>query len=83
VEARVELDVLQAFQSSPKQLAVSVKLDALFYASGQQAHVTVDFGGAAPNPLPDVVIVSSESRDVEKLTLTPAAGASTSRAPCP
>ncbi len=73
-QATLQLDVLEPLKSPTKPTGISVRLNALFYASGQQAKVVVDFGAASPATVPDVVLVSSESRDVEKLTLTRTAG---------
>ncbi|MBL8956330.1 MAG: S8/S53 family peptidase [Myxococcaceae bacterium] len=73
-EANVELDVLEPFKGPSKQVDIHVKLNALFYASGDQARVVVDFGAASPATVPDVVLVSSESHDSEKLTLTRTTG---------
>jgi hypothetical protein len=74
-EAQLQLDVLRAFESPTKPIDISVRLDALFYTSGQKAKVTVDFGSRPPPAtISDVVLVSSESKDVERLQLVSIGG---------
>ncbi|MDP1823499.1 MAG: S8/S53 family peptidase [Archangium sp.] len=68
--AQVQLEVLPAAKQAARPVAVHVRLNSLFFAEGEQARVTVDLGGLpVPPVLSDVVLVSSESNDVEKLTL--------------
>lgn len=73
--ADVELEVVKPLNPVTQAVDVTVTLDALFYENGQTAKVTVDFGPMTPPAtLPDLVLVSSESHDVEALKLTRAAG---------
>ncbi|MEW5741220.1 MAG: S8/S53 family peptidase [Myxococcota bacterium] len=69
--ATVRVDVPAPAKRPTKAATVRVDLNAFFYASGDAAKVTVDLGGrAAPAQVSDVVLVSAESHDVEKLTLS-------------
>ncbi len=70
--ASVKVEVLPPAKQATAKAQVHVRLNSLFYADGDAARVIVDLGGLpVPAVLSDVVLVSSESHDVEKLTLRP------------
>lgn len=70
-KATVRLDVPAAAKPPTKAAGLHVDLNAFFYADGDTAKVTVDLGGRAPPAqVGDVVLVSAESHDVEKLSLS-------------
>lgn len=70
-KATVRLDVPPAAKPPTKAAGIHVDLDAFFYADGATAKVTVDLGGRTPPAqVGDVVLVSAESHDVEKLSLS-------------
>ncbi|MGA9525383.1 MAG: hypothetical protein WBV82_28245, partial [Myxococcaceae bacterium] len=70
--ATVRLEVPPAAKAPSKPATVRVDLNAFFYADGDTAKVTVDLGGRTLATQPgDVVLVSAESHDVEKLSLVP------------
>lgn len=69
-KATVELDVVKP-ASPTKAPGITVTLSALFYAPGESVKATVDYGAVTPpSPLHDLILVSSESHDVERLTLS-------------
>lgn len=69
-KATVALELVQPV-SPTKAPGITVTLSALFYAPGESLKATVDYGTTTPpSPLNDLILVSSESHDVERLTLT-------------
>ena len=67
----VALEIPPAAKAPTRAANVRVDLNAFFYADGDTAKVVVDLGGrTAPAQLAEVVLVSAESHDVEKLTLS-------------
>ncbi len=75
-KASVIIDVLAQVKTPTKAPGVTVTLSAMFYAPGELVRAVVDFGTLTPPAtLPDLIVVSSESHDVEKLTLSPMSGA--------
>ncbi|MCC6335641.1 MAG: S8 family serine peptidase [Myxococcales bacterium] len=69
--ASVRVEVPRPAKPPTRKATVSVELSAFFFADGDVAKVTVDLGGRpAPAQVGDVVLVASESHDVERLALT-------------
>ncbi|MEW6435023.1 MAG: S8 family serine peptidase [Myxococcota bacterium] len=68
--ATVRVDVPRPAQAPTRAANIRLDLNAFFFSDGDLVKVTVDLGGRpAPAQVSDVVLVSSESHDVEKLTL--------------
>lgn len=73
--APLSLEVRAAPPSPATAVPVRVTWDAPFYADGAEARLRVDFGqGIAPAALPDALVASADSRDVERLALSRAEG---------
>lgn len=67
----VRIDVPSPAKVATRAPGVRVDLNAFFYADGDTAKVIVDLGGRSPPAqMAEVVLVSSESHDVEKLSLS-------------
>jgi hypothetical protein len=74
-QAALPLQVRAAPAPAAAAVPVRVAWDAPFYADGAEARLQVDFGQrAAPAALPDAVIASADSRDVERVALVRAEG---------
>ena len=73
--AALPLDIRKPPAQAAAAVAVRVTWDAPFYADGAEARLRVDFGQhTAPQALPDALVASAESRDVERLALSRAEG---------